>query len=115
MPRKVKWAVIGLGWFGEKHCEALAGIPNAELVALCTRTPARLQQVAARFGVQRAYTDYNEMLANPDLDAVSIVTMWDQHTAPTLASLAAGKGVFLEKPMASTVTDCQAIVQAAHA
>lgn len=111
---KVRYAVIGLGWFGEKHCEAIAAIPNAELVALCTRTPARLAEVANTFGVKQTYTDYNELLANPDIDAVSVVTMWDQHTAPTLAALAAGKHVFLEKPMASTLADCQAIVDAAH-
>jgi UDP-N-acetylglucosamine 3-dehydrogenase len=112
---KIRYAVIGLGWFGEKHCEVIDGLPNAELVALCTRTPDRLQQVADRFGAQHTYTDYNELLANPDVDAVSITTMWDQHAAPTLAALQAGKHVFLEKPMASTMEDCQAIVTAANA
>src|SRR5438046_1231556 len=81
---KVRYGVIGLGWFGEKHCEVIAGIPDAQLYALCTRTPTRLQEVADRFGVKHTYTDYLQMLADPDLDAVSIVTMWDQHTAPTL-------------------------------
>lgn len=112
---KVKYAVIGLGWFGEKHCEALAGIPNVELYALCTRTVKRLKEVAKRFGVKHTYSDYNELLANPELEAVSVVTMWDQHAAPTLAALKAGKHVFLEKPMASTMADCRAIVKAAHA
>jgi len=111
---KVKYAVIGLGWFGEKHCEAIADLPNAELYALCTRTPARLTELAGRFGIKHTYTDYNELLANKDVDAVSITTMWDQHTAPTLAALRAGKHVFLEKPMASTVEDCKTIVNAAH-
>ena len=114
MPRKVKWAVIGLGWFGEKHCEALAGLPNAELYALCTRTKSRLTEVAAKFGVERIYTDYHELLDNPEVEAVSITTMWDQHTAPTLASIKAGKHVFLEKPMASNVEDCAAIVGAVN-
>lgn len=112
---KIKYAVIGLGWFGEKHCEALAGLPNVELYALCTRNPARLQEVGDRFGVKQRYTDYHQLLADPALDAVSIVTMWDQHAAPTLAALQAGKHVFLEKPMASTLEDCQTIVKAAQA
>lgn len=112
---KVKYAVIGLGWFGEKHCEALAGLPNVELFALCTRTESRLKEVADRFGVEHVYTDYNELLANPEIDAVSITTMWDQHAAPTLSALKAEKHVFLEKPMASTVADCRAIVDAANA
>ena len=112
---KVKWGVIGLGWFGEKHCEALSGIRHVELYALCTRTESRLKSLARQFGVEKAFTDYREMLADPELDAVSVVTMWDQHTAPTLAALKAGKHVFLEKPMASTVPDCRRIVRAARA
>lgn len=107
--------MIGLGWFGEKHCEAVAALPNAELAAVCTRTPDRLAEVAGRFGVRRSYTDYRELLADPEVDSVSITTMWDQHAAPTLAAMAAGKHVMLEKPMASTVDDCRAIVDAAEA
>jgi len=110
---KVKYGVIGLGWFGEKHCEAIASIPNAELYALCTRTESRLAELADTFGVEKTFTDYNEMLADPELDAVSIVTMWDQHVGPAVAALNAGKNVFCEKPMASTVEDCRRIVNAA--
>ena len=113
--KKVKYGVIGLGWFGEKHLEALAAIPNVELHSLCTRNPARLAEVAAKFGVVKTFTDYTQMLNEPGLEAVSVVTMWDQHAAPTIAALEAGKHVFLEKPMASTVADCDAIVAAANA
>ena len=112
---RVKHGVIGLGWFGEKHCEVLAGIPNVELHSVCTRTESRLQEVADRFGVENTYTDYHEMLADPELEAVSITTMWDQHVEPALAALEAGKHVFCEKPMASTAEDCQRMVDAANA
>jgi len=110
---KVKHGIIGLGWFGEKHCEAIESIPNAELYALCTRTKSRLEEVGKRFGVTKRFTDYNEMLADPELESVSIVTMWDQHVEPALAALKAGKHVFCEKPMASTVKDCKRLVDAA--
>ena len=113
--QKVRHAVIGLGWFGEKHCEALMAIPNVEIAALCTRTENRLAEVAGKFGVHKTYTDYHALLADRDIDSVSITTMWDQHAAPTLAALAAGKHVFLEKPMASSAEDCQTIVDAANA
>jgi UDP-N-acetylglucosamine 3-dehydrogenase len=112
---KVKYGVIGLGWFGEKHCEALAALPDVELFALCTRREGRLRELAQRFGVRHAYADYRELLANPGVEAVSVVTMWDQHAPPALAALAAGKHVFLEKPMASTLEDCDALVEAARA
>ena len=110
----VKWGVVGLGWFGEKHCEVLSTIAQVELHSLCTRTESRLAVLASRFGVARTYRDYTEMLADPDLQVVSIVTMWDQHVAPALAALSAGKHVFLEKPMASTVEDCRRIIAAAE-
>jgi len=112
---KVKHGVIGLGWFGEWHCDALAGLPNVELYSLCTRTAKRLKALGKKFGVKHLYTDYHEMLADPELEAVSITTMWDQHLGPALAALKAGKHVFLEKPMASTVAECRKIVAAAHA
>lgn len=108
--KKLRHGVIGLGWFGEKHCEALAGLPHVELHALCTRNSERLAEVGKLFNVSRLYSDYREMLADPDLDSVSVTTMWDQHADPAVAALRAGKHVFLEKPMASTVEDCDRII-----
>ncbi len=72
--------------------------------------PSRRRSSASR----RPITDYRQLLADPDIDAVSIVTMWDQHTEPAIAALKAGKHVFLEKPMASTVADCNTIIAAAE-
>jgi len=111
--KSVKHAVLGLGWFGEKHCEAVQAIPTAELYAVCTRNTTRLAELAGKFGVPKTYTDYRELLADPELESVSITTMWDQHAEPAIAALAAGKHVFLEKPMASTLADCDRIVLAA--
>ena len=111
---KLRMGVIGLGWFGEIHADVIHQLPNVELAALCTRTESRLAELAAKYRVPDAYTDYRELLANDAIDAVSIVTMWDQHTQPTLDALAAGKHVFLEKPMASTVADCDLICSAAQ-
>ena len=88
---KIKWGIIGLGWFGEYHGDALAGLPNAEVYALCTRTESRLKELGAKFGAKKLYTDYNEMLADPELDVVSVTTMWDQHAEPTLAAIKAGQ------------------------
>ena len=113
--RQVKHGVVGLGWFGEKHCEAFSTLPQVEIVSLCTRTESRLTELGERFDIapEKRYTDYGEMFADPDVESVSITTMWDQHVEPTVAALEAGKHVFLEKPMASTVADCDTIVEAA--
>ena len=68
--------------------------------------------MATKFGVAKAMHDYRDVLADPSIDAVSIVTMWDQHTEPAIDALAAGKHVFLEKPIASTVEDASKIIAA---
>ena len=111
---RLRIGVIGLGWFGEFHAETIVGVPNLELAALCTRTPDRLKALGEKFGVKKTFTDYRELLADPEIDAVSICTMWDQHTEPAIAALEAGKHVFLEKPIASTVADARKIMAAAR-
>jgi predicted dehydrogenase len=111
---RLRIGVIGLGWFGEIHCETIVGVPTLELAALCTRNPDRLAAQAKKFGVKKTYRNYADLLADKDIDAVSIVTMWDQHTDPAVAALAADKHVFLEKPMASTVADCSKIIAASR-
>ncbi len=111
---EIRWGVIGLGWFGEVHADNLAEMPNIKLAALCTRRPARLAEIADRLGVKRRYSDYHELLADPDIDAVSITTHVDDHRDIAIDSLRSGKHVLLEKPMARTVADCDQIVSAAE-
>ncbi|WP_437193340.1 Gfo/Idh/MocA family protein [Planctomicrobium sp. SH527] len=113
--KRLKIGVIGLGWFGEIHAETIKGVPHLELSALCTRNVDRLAALGQKFGVANTYTDYNELLADPEIDAVSVCTMWDQHTAPAIAALKAGKHVFLEKPIASSVEDARKIIEASRA
>lgn len=111
--KPVRWAVIGLGWFGEVHADTLAGMPGIELAAVCTRRPQRLAELADRHHVERRYTDYRELLDDPSVDVVSITTHIDDHRDIALDALQSGKHVFLEKPMAPTVEDCDRIVEAA--
>ncbi|MGO8749032.1 MAG: Gfo/Idh/MocA family protein [Thermoguttaceae bacterium] len=113
--RSIRWGVIGLGWFGEVHAEVLASMPGIELAAVCTRRADRLKEVADRFQVPRRYTDYREMLADAEIDALSVVTHYYDHCQIAVDALAAGKNVFLEKPMAANVAECDQIVAAARA
>lgn len=110
--RRVVYGVIGLGFFGEKHVEVAAALPQVELRAICTRRDERRRAIQARFGVPHEYRDYRELLADPQIEAVSIVTHVDDHVAPTIAALRAGKQVLLEKPMARTTADCDRILDA---
>lgn len=112
---QVRWGVIGLGWFGEVHADNLAEMPDIDLAALCTRRPERLKEVADRLGVERRYTDYRDLLADPEIDVVSITTHIKDHRDIAIDALRSGKHVLLEKPMAPTVEDCEQIVEAADA
>lgn len=113
--KALRYGVVGLGFFGEKHAAVLADMAGVELAAVCTRRPDRVKEIADRFGVPKTYTDFRDLLADPGVDAVSVVTHLHDHCEIAVAALRAGKHVFLEKPMAGTVEACDAIVDAARA
>src|SRR5688572_25303860 len=100
---RLRCGVIGLGWFGEHHVDAIQQLPQAELTAVCTRTPERLDEVARKYHVPKTYRDYKDLLSDSEIDLVSIVTHVGDHLEPALAAIRAGKHVFLEKPMADSV------------
>ena len=107
---RIRCGVIGLGWFGEHHVDALQQLPLAEVTAVCTRREQRLQEVAKKYGVPKTYTDYRDLLADDEIDMVTIVTHIDSHLQPTLDAIRSGKHVFVEKPMADTVEACDQIL-----
>jgi UDP-N-acetylglucosamine 3-dehydrogenase len=109
---KVRVGIVGLGFFGEKHSEVLSDMQGVELVAVCTRRPERLKEVAGRYGVANTTVDYKQLLADDSIDVVDVVTHYKDHHQIAVDALNAGKHVFLEKPMASTVEECNAIVDA---
>jgi UDP-N-acetylglucosamine 3-dehydrogenase len=108
----VRVAVIGLGFFGEKHVEVLSSMEGVDLAAICTRRPDRLQEVAKAYQVQKTTTEYQQLLADDSIDVINIVTHYKDHHRITLDAIKAGKHVFLEKPMAATVDECDEIVSA---
>jgi len=110
---KVRIGVIGIGWFGEMHVMTYQGVVNAQVTAICTRTQSRLKDIAAKYNVEKTYTDYHDLLADPDIDMVSICTHAPDHLEPMLAAIASGKHILLEKPMAITLEECDKIMEAA--
>jgi UDP-N-acetylglucosamine 3-dehydrogenase len=107
---KIRCGVIGLGWFGEHHVDALQQVPCAEVTAVCTRREHRLKEVADKYNVPKSYTNYHDMLGDKDIDVVTIVTHVKDHLKPTVDALRAGKHVFLEKPMADSGEECDQII-----
>ena len=112
---RVRLGVVGLGGFGRQHMAAWAAIPSADVLAICDVQREAAAAMAERYGVPRLRTDIAEVLSDPDLDAVDLVTPADQHAEQAMAALAAGKHVFVEKPLAETAADAQRVVDAARA
>jgi UDP-N-acetylglucosamine 3-dehydrogenase len=111
--KPIRWGIIGAGRFGRVHARALASIAGVELVAISRRDPLKLAEVAAEIGVKRAYGDFRQLLADPEIDTVTICTHWQEHYDIALAALQSGKHVLLEKPMAATTEQCEALLSAA--
>jgi UDP-N-acetylglucosamine 3-dehydrogenase len=105
--------VIGLGWFGEVHCDAIIGIPELTLSALSTRNAERLKDLATKYKVLKAKTDFMDVINDPNIDVIVVTTAWDKHKDAAIAALKAGKHVFLEKPITSTLSDGEELIETA--
>ena len=105
--------IIGVGWIARVHIPALDAADDVELVAACDTDLARAETIARPRGA-RAYTSWEEMLDREELDVVWVCTPPLDHRGPTLAALASGIHVYLEKPIARTVDDAEAIVSGAR-
>jgi predicted dehydrogenase len=111
----IRYGVIGVGGWGERHVEVFQDHSFGEVVAVCDVSPERAREVAEKHGVPHAFSDYRELLAIEDIDAVSVVTPDFAHTEPVLAAIEAGKDLLVEKPLATTVSEAEQIRDAANA
>jgi predicted dehydrogenase len=107
MTDKVRIGCIGVGQIGKHHLDNYAQIENAELVAIADINEAELAAVSAKYGIEHTYTDFRQMLARDDLDAVDVCLHNNLHMPVTVAALEAGKHVYCEKPMAGSYIDAE--------
>ncbi len=112
----LKVAVIGAGGIGKTHTRLYKANPKVELKAVCDMDRARADEAAASAGV-KAYYSIEELLANEDLDAVSVATAGQEngghHYEPTMQVLAAGKHVLCEKPISNNIEHAREMVKSA--
>jgi len=111
---KIKTGIIGCGKVGHLHAVALSEVPESEFVAVCGTDVERTGKFAAQYGVE-AYTDVREMLEKSGVQAVCICTPHPLHAQNEVLAAQAGVHVLVEKPLASSLRDCDLILEAAKA
>ena len=109
--QELGFAILGAGMVARYHATAIERMPDARLVAVCRSDSARAEETATQFGVP-CLTDYTMLLARDDVDAVCICTPSGLHAEQTIAAARAGKHVLVEKPIALTLADADAMIAA---
>ncbi len=108
--KKIRVAIVGLG-FGAEFIPIYQAHPNAEMYAICRRNRAELDRCGDRYGVKVRYSDYDELLRDPNVDAVHINSPIPDHASQSIAALKAGKHVACTVPMATSKEECGEIVR----
>ena len=107
----IKVGIVGTG-IGRLHANGYRKCPDVEIRAVCDIDEARARKAAEEYGVKDVYTDYREMMKDPEIDAVSVCTPNALHAPVAVAAFEAGKHVICEKPLATNARDGKAMVDA---
>lgn len=99
MRTRIRWGILGPGGIATRFATDLQNLPEAELLAVGSRSADRSAEFATRFGAQRSYSSYVGLVTDPDVDAVYVATPHPFHLEHTLLCLDHGKAVLCEKPM----------------
>lgn len=108
-------ALFGTGWIMQFHARAVLEHPDAELVAAANWREESLARLAEKFGIPRTTTRWEDLAADPGVDAVVVGTPNSLHAPQAIACLRAGKHVLVEKPMARSLAEAEAMLEAAQA
>lgn len=114
MSKKIKVGVAGCGYWGPNLIRNFRSLPDCQLKMMCDLNTARLQHLKSLYPEVKGETDYGHMLDGLNVDAVVIATGVSSHYSMAKASLLAGKHTFIEKPMASSVEQCEDLVDIAR-
>ena len=110
---KVRIGIVGSRFQAECIAASVNAMPEeAEIVAVASPTPGNAQEFSKRFGIKAAYTDYREMLRNPEVEMISITAPNNLHAQITIDAAKAGKHVVCEKPLCVTLEEADAMIEA---
>jgi predicted dehydrogenase len=107
--KKLKIGVIGAGSISELHLGSYQKNQQVKLVAICDQNEQRAKEKAKQYGAAKSYVDYRSLLADEEIDAVSICTWNNSHAEIAIAALNAGKNVLVEKPLCTSVEEAKLI------
>jgi predicted dehydrogenase len=107
-------ALFGSGWVQDFHARAVLAHRTGELVAVANWRPQSAAKLAERHGIPRVTTDWETLAADPGVDAGIVATPNALHAPQTIALLRNGKHVMVEKPMATTISECDAMIAASQ-
>jgi len=108
----LKIGVIGAGSISESHLDSYANNEEVEIYAICDLNEERAKAKATKYHASKVYTNYHELLANEEIEAVSICTWNNTHAEIAIAALDAGKHVLVEKPLSKTVEEALRVQEA---
>lgn len=114
MNKKIKWGILGPGNIAHKFATGFDAVEEGELYAVGSRTIENANVFADKFDIPNRYGSYEELVADPDVDAIYVATPHPFHKEHTILSLNAGKAVLCEKPMAVNAMEAQEMVDCAR-
>lgn len=111
MIEKLKTAIVGLGKVADLHATALVKLKGSQFTAVCSSKKEKADLFAKKYNV-KAFTDVSEMVTKEKIDVIIVCTPHPYHVGPAIAAIEAGSNVLIEKPFASSLEDCDAMLEA---
>ncbi len=113
-PPKIRCGIVGFGFIGPHHADAIRRLGNVEIVAVASPDIERTRTKAERFGIAKVYGRYEDLLEDADIEVVDIAAPTYLHLPVALAAIARGKHVIVDKPLALSVSEAAELVEAAN-
>lgn len=108
--KTIRWGIMGTGWIAEKFVADLTHVSNGEGMAVGSRTLNSANQFAAKFNIPRAYGSYEELVSDPEIDAIYVATPHPFHRDNVITALSGGKAVLCEKPFTVNSRELEEII-----
>ena len=113
--KKIRWGIASAGTIANTFAADMVYVPNAEVAAVAARSLDSAAEFADKYGIGKTYQGYEKLFSDPDIDAVYIGTPHTLHLENSADALRAGKAVLCEKPITTSVAECQKLLDVANA